>query len=93
VHRHTRPAAPDGQWQRCAGRQELDFQIRRLAVLAIVDAGDEQVALRPGRRRIERAAHSEIAVAHGEQTFHLAFADGIEPFLFDPPGHAGLARA
>jgi alpha-D-ribose 1-methylphosphonate 5-triphosphate synthase subunit PhnI len=60
-------------------------------MLAIVDAGDEEVALRARQRRVERAAHAEIAVAHGEDALHLVLARRVEAFLLDLPGGDRLA--
>ena len=66
--------------------EKLHLRVRKVGALAVVDPGDEKIALRARRRRVQSTAHAEITVAYGEQAFHLAFAGEVEAFLLDMPG-------
>ena len=66
--------------------QELQLGVRAVRVLAIVDSGNEQIALRTGQRRIKRAPHTEVTIAHSEDALHFVLARRLKAFLFDLPG-------
>jgi hypothetical protein len=70
--------------------QELQLGIRSFGLLAIVDAGNEEVGLRARQWRVEGAAHAEVAVAHREDTLHFVLARRVEALLLDLPGSDAL---
>jgi hypothetical protein len=64
-------------------RQELELRVSSGRVLAIVNAGDEEIA--PRARHREGAPNAEVTVAHGEEALERMLARGVEAFRFDPP--------
>jgi len=73
-----------------AHAEELQLGVGAPGVLPIVDAGDEEIALRARQRRVEGAPHPEIAVTDGEDALCRMLARGVEALLLDLPGEDDL---